>query len=389
MTLDTGSTTFTFDLRRQYTGLSNDGTELLEGSKCDLITFLSAAQTFNIPFVDITWQSALDTIGIGGTATIAQSQMSRDARLAYKRIKDEDKGDPDNVYRLLLSELSVLGHPAIRYHPNVIELLGIGWDVTSEDAVWPVLVFQKSHFGDLKSFAVSEMGRNLTLGARVEICGNIITAIASMHEHGPYLSFFEQGLLSQFDLFILGIIHGDLKPSNVLIFTDNEGGFFAKVADFGFSSCVSGETDKIFIPESWPWNAPEHGPVQSVSGRYQKDRAERMDMYSTGLICLWFLFEPYFAGIKPLPHEARWAEGLFVNAGKCRPTLQILECLKREKKALQLACELLTAEVISSNEPIEKEFWYRIFSDLLQDESEKRRMGLVHLLQILKSALRE
>ena len=181
---DSGSTTFTFDLRRQYTGSSESGEVILGDTKCDLITFLSTAQTLDIPFVALASQPALSAIGVGGTATIAQSQMSRDASLAYKKIKDEDKGDSDNVYNLLLSEVSVLGHPAIRYQPNLVELLGIGWEITSEDDVWPVLVFQKSHFGDLSSFAISDIGRHLQLNERAEICGNIVCAVADMHNCG-------------------------------------------------------------------------------------------------------------------------------------------------------------------------------------------------------------
>lgn len=178
----------------------------------------------------------------------------------------------------------------------------------------------------------------------------------------------------------------------MLIYRDEENRFSGKVADFGYSSCVSGDSQAIFVPESWPWNAPEHNFVQNVSGRYEKVQAEKMDMYSAGLICLWLLFEPYFAGIRPLPQEAQWAQSLFTTSGKIRPTLRILESVKKEKKAAQLASELLQAELLSRNAPydeFDEFFWSQVLAGLLNDNYEERTMSLIHILQAAKDALKE
>jgi hypothetical protein len=64
----------------------------------------------------------------------------------------------------------VLRHPSIRCHPNIVELQGIRWDIATklncnynnaEKTVWPVLVLQKSQFGDLYQFMNLSIGQEL------------------------------------------------------------------------------------------------------------------------------------------------------------------------------------------------------------------------------------
>ena len=63
---------------------------------------------------------------------------------------------------MLDNELIVLGHSAIQEHPNIAKLQGLCWDI-SDDKIWPVLVFEKSHFDDLYSFATSLVGKELDI----------------------------------------------------------------------------------------------------------------------------------------------------------------------------------------------------------------------------------
>ena len=82
-----------------------------------------------------------------------------------------------------------------------------------------------------------------------------------------------------------GIIHGDIKPGNVLIFEDNSQ-VTAKVADFGFSTCLQSRGELLSIPISEPWNAPEYS-----DHLFRPESAKKMDIYSFGLLCAWLLFE--------------------------------------------------------------------------------------------------
>jgi len=99
------------------------------------------------------------------------------------------------------------------------------------------------------------------------------------------------------------VIHGDIKPQNVLVFKDDTGKTTVKVADFGYSTLVAGENfvigetpaagrksdgglaARVFLPKSRPWNAPEHH-----FGEFTAAEAKKADAYSFGMLCLWVLF---------------------------------------------------------------------------------------------------
>ena len=56
---------------------------------------------------------------------------------------------------------------------------------------------------------------------------------------------------------MLDIVHGDIKPQNVLIFDNEEGGYVARVADVGYSTQWALPDDLVRMPRSRPWDAPE------------------------------------------------------------------------------------------------------------------------------------
>ena len=82
-----------------------------------------------------------------------------------------------------------------------------------------------------------------------------------------------------------GVIHGDIKPANILMFRDSTGEVVPRMADFGYSTIVQNDDNEtIKLPRSRPWDAPEHtfGPCNFVA-------ASRMDIFSLGMVCLWLL----------------------------------------------------------------------------------------------------
>jgi len=79
------------------------------------------------------------------------------------------------------------------------------------------------------------------------------------------------------------IIHGDIKPQNVLINIASPGSDpIAKVTDFGFSCYGHGEGAIVHPPRSPHWHAPEwHERGFTINN------AKRMDIYSYGLLFAW------------------------------------------------------------------------------------------------------
>ena len=98
----------------------------------------------------------------------------------------------------------------------------------------------------------------------------------------------------------IGVVHGDIKPQNVLVFKDAiTRKITVKVADFGYSTLTVGESGMVFLPKSRPWNAPEHH-----FGGFIAQEAKKTDVYSFGMLCLWLLFgTAYRIFRKPLQME--------------------------------------------------------------------------------------
>lgn len=80
------------------------------------------------------------------------------------------------------------------------------------------------------------------------------------------------------------IVHGDIKPANVLIFED-ETGLVAKVIDFGCSCFGSKDNDLVLLSRTAQWAAPEIGDA------HMSIRAAKLtDIYSYGMVCAWIFF---------------------------------------------------------------------------------------------------
>lgn len=85
---------------------------------------------------------------------------------------------------------------------------------------------------------------------------------------------------------VQGVVHGDIKPANILVSENNEGNYVAKAADLGYSTIFSNTDMQVYMPGSQGWVAPEWGPniITNLEG------ALKMDIYAFGLLCIWLLF---------------------------------------------------------------------------------------------------
>jgi serine/threonine protein kinase len=248
-------------------------TVLAPATRNDLLySFLALAQNLWINFLPITWQPELDTIGRGATAEIRQSLINLQTSFAFKRFFGaETESEECKILRALIAEISILGHFAVQDHSNILQLEGVCWNISSGDdgdgdeRMFPVLVFEKTQFGDLGTF-MANTGRSLSFVERIEICADVGNAVMYMHTN-------------------LGIIHGDIKPENVLIFEGGSNRYNGKVTDFGYSAQFRADDEMVILPFSKPWCAPEHHHHAVTILQ-----AKKMDVYSFGMICLWLLF---------------------------------------------------------------------------------------------------
>jgi Protein tyrosine and serine/threonine kinase len=156
----------------------------------DFLDFLGVAQSLKIDFLPIQSQPALDKVGKGGTANILQALVNAQTTFAFKHLKSPRLAeDKSRNLRALIAELSVLGHPAIRHHPNIAHIEGICWDVLDGgEEVWPILVFEKTQLGDLNRFVSSGPGKELNFKTRIDILFDVALAVRDLHAAGKYLN---------------------------------------------------------------------------------------------------------------------------------------------------------------------------------------------------------
>lgn len=109
------------------------------------------------------------------------------------------------------------------------------------------------------------------------------------------------------------IVHGDLKPENVLVFKDDSRRYSARAIDFGYSTKYADEDQQLNLPISEPWNAPENNSrILSWTAR----QAVKADLFCFGVLCVWLLFEPLLCGTAALSggvegstNTLRWMKG--------------------------------------------------------------------------------
>ena len=157
-----------------------------------------------------------------------------------------------------------------------MHLLAVSWD--DGEGYWdnhlfpPVMVVELANADTptLESFYRSRAGSKL-YSTDIGFIADIADGLSALH--------------------MCGVIHGDLKPQNILLFDDPEtdGGLTAKVADFGFSNIeflkesIRGETER--------WKAPERilGCPDTITTAMQELDSPgcASDVYSFGLIAIY------------------------------------------------------------------------------------------------------
>ena len=218
-----------------------------------------------------------------------QSPVRAELNFAFKRLGEHTKAQDEETvdFSSSISELAILGHEPIASHPNIIKLEGICWEVTvGEDRILPVLVFEKAAYGDLFHFRDTEEGKKLTIVQKVSLCAQILDALYTLHASRKLRCVRTKSVS---DTQCTGIIHGDIKPFNILVFKNVNGVLVAKLADFGHSMIFRDKSDMFRLPSSEPWTAPEwHHRHHSFA------QARNMDIYSFTLVCLWlFVNDPF------------------------------------------------------------------------------------------------
>ncbi|CUS08091.1 unnamed protein product [Tuber aestivum] len=175
-------------------------------------------------------------------------------------------GTPEQ-FRALILEVCALSNPAIHTHRNIVKLLAWGFDFGDGGASVglrsPLLILEHGNCS-LRHFLSNHKREIPNPPEQVlqKLGLDVARGLSALHD--------------------AGIIHGDIKTDNVLVFPA-EAPFFctAKISDFGFSVLNMEKDQKIYNIGTPGWQAPELDDVGVSIGMLTK-----CDYFSLGLLIL-------------------------------------------------------------------------------------------------------
>jgi serine/threonine protein kinase len=262
----------------------------------------------------IGYQRPLDTLKIGEGTTFAVyrrydngGMLGREPKFVVmkdSKIRFERDGTAKDkaVMSGLLAEIRVLSQEPLRMHKNIVKLLDIRWDHPNLDHhnLGPTLYLEYAELGTLTDFCASGNRQRIDLAAARSILLNIWDGLHALHG--------------------CGIVHGDVKPSNVLLFPEGPN-VIAKISDFGCAVFIKElKEEKVELAgRSPPWDAPEAG------SEIKRHLLVKTDIYSYGLLYWWF----QLGGQDPFSIDSNKINNIFHFSGPRESKLEALKKLKQ------------------------------------------------------------
>lgn len=166
-------------------------------------------------------------IAAGETFSVSECKYEGKV-VAIKRIRmssTEDEAHRLHLQRRLqsvLREILIMCHSPLAHNPNIVSLLGYGWDV-EEQRLSPFISVEFASGGSLRNHLRDQPQ---SIRNKLILMGDVGAGLISLHK--------------------CGIIHGDLKLDNVNVFPsiDRPSLSIAKVSDFGHSILISSSEKK-------------------------------------------------------------------------------------------------------------------------------------------------
>ncbi|KAF2829379.1 ankyrin [Ophiobolus disseminans] len=213
-------------------------------------------------------------------------KWSYDTVVAYKSLEARGRRNRENLFVDLLKELRILCHPPLQRHPNIASFIGLAWireedmatgsqtpdTVSSESREWPILITEKAELGTLGEFVHfrAYCQKRISLLAKARLVSDVLEAILDLHS--------------------CGIIHGDVKSNNVLVYTTATGtaeNWTAKVIDFSHSVVHAQDSSTMTRREQLPGTDLYRPPELTKPGTtFRGDIADRVDVWCLGML-LW------------------------------------------------------------------------------------------------------
>jgi serine/threonine protein kinase len=166
--------------------------------------------------------------------------------------------------RTVLKEIRIAQQESLRESPNIVTFIGYGWDEFAPNAATPCLVVEHAEYGNLRDYLLSQA--RAPADDRTLLCLDIASGLHALHA--------------------CGVVHGDVKLENMLVFRNEDGGLCAKLADFGSAIIVSEEAEYCTYLGTPLYNPPEVRALedQQIGARLSTDSSKACDVYAFGLL---------------------------------------------------------------------------------------------------------
>ncbi|KAF5714855.1 serine threonine kinase [Fusarium mundagurra] len=234
--------------------------------------------------------------------------------VAVKHPRTQDDGSIS--FADIALELQILRHPPVQKHENIVDLLAVMYHDTGNKegiTVVPALVLEYAEYGSLKSY--QEEGYARSLHEKLDIAIDAARGLEGLHE--------------------AGIVHGDVKPSNLLVFKHPTKKTIVKISDFGFAMPTQGGQ---LIGSTEVYRAPE-----AETAHFHSRYLRQQDIYSFGLT-LWTIIGDGVAYHSTLPDGDK-LENVWklkkTNLIASLATFNVLHRLRNEKYPLMTLAKLI------------------------------------------------
>jgi serine/threonine protein kinase len=249
-----------------------------------------------------TWKAETDGQP-GGGRVVAIKQPN--ASFTRESAELEDDLQHEALTRII-QELRVLAHPRLRAHPNLPHILGVFFrEEERPHGIRPCVIFDLA-VSDLKKYLVARQPQDIPPRDRVRLCSNVADGICSLHA--------------------CGLVHGDIKPENVLLFMREE-----------VLTAAVGDLDTCAVPTRNQGGAI-NGTVRYAPPEYQSRSPYRehvnrpsRDVYNYGLLvwsistgCARHPFPPDLQSQYDLQHDDEAAMRYLLDALPGGPTVPSL-----------------------------------------------------------------
>ncbi|KAF4338678.1 serine threonine kinase [Fusarium beomiforme] len=244
----------------------------------------------------------------------------------YVAVKHPRTQDDNSVsFADIALELQILRHPHVQKHENIVDLLAVMYhDNGNKEGirVVPALVLEYAQYGSLKSY--QEAGYASSLEEKLKIALDTARGLKGLHE--------------------AGIVHGDVKPSNLLVFKHPTRKIIIKLADFGFAMPIQGGQ---LIGSTEVYRAPE-----ADSGQLDSRYLRQQDIYSFGLT-FWTILgdgDPYHSTLPEGDKLENVRKLKKSNLIASLATFNVLHRLRRESYPLMTLAKLILTSLQLSPE---------------------------------------